>query len=127
MLFGLDWMDPNWLLSEFGGLFFWVSLAIIIVECGLFFPFLPGDSLLFAMGLFIAGGKIEIIPGGHVANLVFALVVLSLGGLRSATSSATRSAAGSAHPSTSGTDGSSSASTSTRPRRSSTRTATRPW
>ena len=79
MLFGLDWMDPNWLLSEFGGLFFWVSLAIIIVECGLFFPFLPGDSLLFAMGLFIAGGKIEIIPGGHAANLVFALVVLSLG------------------------------------------------
>jgi membrane-associated protein len=79
MLLGLDWMDPNWLLSEFGGLFFWVSLGIIVVECGLFFPFLPGDSLLFAMGLFIAGGKIEIIPGGHVANLVFALVVLSLG------------------------------------------------
>ena len=79
MLFGLDWMDPNWLLNEFGGLFFWVSLAIIVVECGLFFPFLPGDSLLFAIGLFIAGGKIEIIPGGHVANLVFALVVLSLG------------------------------------------------
>ena len=49
--------------------FFWVSLVIIVVECGLFFPFLPGDSLLFAMGLFIAGGKIEIIPGGHVANL----------------------------------------------------------
>jgi membrane-associated protein len=79
LLLGLDWMDPNWLLSEFGGLFFWVSLAIIIVECGLFFPFLPGDSLLFAMGLFIAGGKIEIIPGGHAANLVFALVVLSIG------------------------------------------------
>src|SRR5688572_986974 len=72
-------MDPEWLLSEFGGLFFWVSLVIIIVECGLFFPFLPGDSLLFAMGLFIAGGQIEIIPGGHAANLVFALVVLSIG------------------------------------------------
>jgi membrane-associated protein len=79
MLFGLTWMDPNWLLSEFGDQFFWVSLAIIVVECGLFFPFLPGDSLLFAIGLFIAGGQIEIIPGGHVANLVFALVVLSLG------------------------------------------------
>jgi membrane-associated protein len=79
LLLGLDWMDPNWLLSEFGGLFFWVSLVIIIVECGLFFPFLPGDSLLFAMGLFIAGGKIEIIPGGHAANLIFALVVLSVG------------------------------------------------
>ena len=27
---------------------------IIFVECGLFFPFLPGDTLLFAMGLFIS-------------------------------------------------------------------------
>ena len=30
--------------------FFWVSLVIIFVECGLFFPFLPGDTLLFAVG-----------------------------------------------------------------------------
>ena len=79
LLFGIKWMEPEWLLEQFGTSFFWVSLAIIVVECGLFFPFLPGDSLLFAMGLFIAGGKIEIIPGGHAANLVFALVVLSIG------------------------------------------------
>ena len=57
-------------------LFFWVCLLIIIVECGLFFPFLPGDTLLFAVGLFIAGGKIDIVPGGHATNLVFAIVVL---------------------------------------------------
>ncbi|KAA1422090.1 DedA family protein [Nocardioides humilatus] len=28
---------------------------MVFVECGLFFPFLPGDTLLFALGLFIAG------------------------------------------------------------------------
>ena len=47
LLLGMDWMDPNWLLDRFGGELFWLSLALIFVECGLFFPFLPGDSLLF--------------------------------------------------------------------------------
>ncbi len=79
MLFGIEWMDPEWLLNEFGASFFWVSLLIIVIECGLFFPFLPGDSLLFAMGLFIARGDISVVPGGEVANLLFALVVLSIG------------------------------------------------
>lgn len=80
LLFGIKWMEPEWLLEQFGTSFFWVSLAIIVIECGLFFPFLPGDSLLFAMGLFIAAGEIEIVAGGAVANLAFALLVLSLGG-----------------------------------------------
>ena len=53
LLLGLDWMDPNWLLERFGEQMFWVSMVIIFVECGLFFPILPGDSLLFAIGLFI--------------------------------------------------------------------------
>jgi membrane-associated protein len=79
LLFGIKWMEPEWLLEQFGTGFFWVSLAIIVIECGLFFPFLPGDSLLFAMGLFIAGGQIDVVPGGHVANLLFALAVLSVG------------------------------------------------
>jgi membrane-associated protein len=76
MLFGITWMDPNWLLDQFGTAFFWVSLGIIFVECGLFFPFLPGDTLLVAMGIFIAGEKISIVPGGPLVNLVFALLVL---------------------------------------------------
>ena len=80
MLFGITWMDPNWLLDQFGTAFFWVSLAIIFVECGLFFPFLPGDTLLVAMGLFIAGEKISIVPGGPLVNLFFALVVLTASG-----------------------------------------------
>ena len=56
MLFGIKWMDPDWLLAEFGSSLIWLSLVIIFIECGLFFPFLPGDTLLFALGLFIAGG-----------------------------------------------------------------------
>ncbi|MFM6851207.1 MAG: DedA family protein, partial [Terrabacter sp.] len=43
-------MDPNWLLQHYGQQFFWVSLAIVFIECGLLFPILPGDSLLFAVG-----------------------------------------------------------------------------
>jgi membrane-associated protein len=66
---GPDWMDPNWLLDTFGAQFFWVSVAIIFIECGLFFPLLPGDSLIFAIGIFIAGGKLDI-------NLGVAAVVL---------------------------------------------------
>ncbi|PUA79780.1 DedA family protein [Nocardioides currus] len=83
LLLGMDWMDPNWLLDQFGQTLFWLSLAIIFVECGLFFPFLPGDTLLFAMGLFIAGDKISIVPGHHSIDLVIAMVlfvVAAIGG-----------------------------------------------
>lgn len=54
LLLGITWMDPTWLLSQFGTAFFWISLVMVFVECGVLFPFLPGDTLLFAMGLFIA-------------------------------------------------------------------------
>ncbi len=66
---GPSWLDPNYLLAQFGTQLIWVSLAILFIECGLLFPFLPGDSLLFALGLFIAAGKLPI-------NLGLALVVL---------------------------------------------------
>jgi membrane-associated protein len=68
---GPDWMDPAWLLDKFGSQFFWVSTAIIFIECGLLFPILPGDSLLFAVGLFIANGTLKF-------NIVTACVVLAL-------------------------------------------------
>ena len=71
---GPDWMDPQWLLDRFGGQFFWVSVAIVFIECGLLFPILPGDSLLFAVGLFIARGDIDV-------NIVVACVILSAGGV----------------------------------------------
>ena len=57
---GPNWMDPNYLLAQYGTALIWVSLAIIFIECGLLFPILPGDSLLFAIGLFIATDKLPI-------------------------------------------------------------------
>ncbi len=78
LLLGMDWMDPVWLLDRFGEALFWLSLAIIFVECGLFFPFLPGDSLLFAMGLFIAGENVDVFPGPPGVDLVAALVLFTV-------------------------------------------------
>ncbi|HEX6916868.1 MAG TPA: VTT domain-containing protein [Phycicoccus sp.] len=66
---GPDWMDPQYLFDTYGTAFFWLSLVIVFVECGLFFPILPGDSLLFAIGVFIAGGELDI-------NLVVAMAAL---------------------------------------------------
>jgi len=59
-ILGPSWMDPNYLLAQYGTALIWVSLAIIFIECGLLFPILPGDSLLFAIGLFIATCKLPI-------------------------------------------------------------------
>jgi membrane-associated protein len=53
-MLGMDWMDPTWLFDHFHTQFIWVCLVIVFVECGLFFPFLPGDTLLFSVGLFIS-------------------------------------------------------------------------
>jgi len=70
MLLGIHWMDPQWWLDRFGTEFFWISLLIVFIECGLLFPILPGDSLLFAVGLFIAGDDISV-------SLPVAIVALS--------------------------------------------------
>jgi membrane-associated protein len=73
----MDWMDPSWLLDRFGEALFWISLGIIFIECGLFFPFLPGDTLLFAMGLFIATEQIDVFPGPEWVELVVALALFT--------------------------------------------------
>src|SRR3982751_2898818 len=76
MLFGVTWLDPDRMLDRFGTGFFWVSLAIIVIECGLFFPFLPGDTLLVAIGVFIAGEKLSVVPGPGLLDLLVACVLL---------------------------------------------------
>ena len=76
-LLGMDWMEPEYLLNRFGAELLWVSLLIIFVECGLFFPFLPGDTLLLSLGVFIATDDINIFPGGHLAEMAIALVLLT--------------------------------------------------
>lgn len=72
-------MDPEWLLAEFGSSLIWLSLVIVFVECGLFFPFLPGDTLLFALGLFIAGEQIHVLGvETPLVELVMAVVLLTV-------------------------------------------------
>jgi membrane-associated protein len=50
---GPDWLNADKLLQQLGPSAFWVSLVVIFVECGLFIFFMPGDSLLFTIGLAI--------------------------------------------------------------------------
>lgn len=69
-------MEPAWLLDRFGQQMFLVSLAIVFVECGLFFPFLPGDILLFFIGLFIK--RAEAGQAGLDINLWLACLLLSV-------------------------------------------------
>lgn len=76
MLFGIQWMDLGWWLENFGSVFFWVCLGILFVECGLLFPFLPGDTLLFSVGLFISTGELDVFPGNEFTELAIALVLM---------------------------------------------------
>ena len=55
-----NWMDPEYLLHWLGDWALWGTALVVFIECGLLFPILPGDSLLFAVGLFIAAGTISV-------------------------------------------------------------------
>jgi membrane-associated protein len=67
-----DWLDPQVILTSAGDIAFWVVVAIIFAECGILVGFfLPGDSLLFATGLFIASGYISM-------NIWLAALVLTI-------------------------------------------------
>ena len=56
---GPEWLQPTSILDRFGA---WAVVAVLVIlfaECGLLIGFfLPGDSLLFVTGLFIATGAI---------------------------------------------------------------------
>ncbi|NUR17293.1 MAG: DedA family protein [Dermatophilaceae bacterium] len=72
----IGWLDPATLLTRFGGAFLWISVVFVFIECGLLFPFLPGDSLLFATGLFIANGHLHL----PLALVLPALFLAAIGG-----------------------------------------------
>ena len=78
MLLGIPWMDPNWLLDHFGSEFVLVSLIIIFVECGLLFPFLPGDTLLVSIGLFLATDKLDLTQGPNVVGLLVGILMFTV-------------------------------------------------
>jgi membrane-associated protein len=48
-----SWLDPEYLIRASGPYALWVVAFIVFAECGLF-AILPGDSLLFTVGLFVA-------------------------------------------------------------------------
>jgi membrane-associated protein len=57
---GPQWLNPEYILSSFGGFALFVVCFIIFAECGLLVGFfLPGDSLLFTAGLFVATGALH--------------------------------------------------------------------
>jgi membrane-associated protein len=55
-----SWLDPEVILHSMGGWAVAVLCLIIFAECGLLIGFfMPGDSLLFTAGLFVATGAID--------------------------------------------------------------------
>ena len=78
MLLGIPWMDPNWLLDHFHTQFIVVSLIIIFIECGLLFPFLPGDTLLVSIGLFLATDKLDLTTGPNLVGLFIGIVLFTV-------------------------------------------------
>src|SRR6195952_5557886 len=65
-----SWMDPERLIQVFGPYALWGVAFVIFAECGLF-AILPGDSLLFTVGLLTAAGGIS-------PSMVVGCVVLTL-------------------------------------------------
>jgi membrane-associated protein len=65
-------LNPNDLLTKFGSIALIAVLAIIFTECGILLGLiLPGDSLLFITGMFIASGQIKV-------NIWVAIVLIAL-------------------------------------------------
>jgi len=72
-----SWLDPANIITALGNWALWGVAAIVMIEC-IFFPFLPGDSLLFTVGMFVALGTIHFGGLGSPAVLAVCIVVLIL-------------------------------------------------
>ena len=69
-----SWMDPERLVAAFGPYALWGVAFVIFAECGLF-AILPGDSLLFTVGIFTATGVVDHSMVFVCAVLTFAAVL----------------------------------------------------
>lgn len=75
-----SWLDPERIVQAAGPWALWVVALIIFAECGIF-SLLPGDSLLFTVGMLIAGvgtATPAIHYGSPERTLLFACVVLTV-------------------------------------------------
>ena len=74
-----EWLDPAKIIEWAGPATLWVVAFIIFAECGIF-SILPGDSLLFTVGMFMAvktaSGDRVISYGGSVGTTM--LVVFTV-------------------------------------------------
>jgi membrane-associated protein len=77
---GPEWLDPQ-NLDRFGTAALWIAIGIVFAETGLLIGFfLPGDSLLFMVGLFVATGIISVPLGVACALLTAAAMAGSFVG-----------------------------------------------
>lgn len=75
-----SWLNAERIIELAGPWALWVVAVIIFTECGLF-SLLPGDSLLFTVGMLIAGVGTQspaISLGSPVTTLLISCVVLSV-------------------------------------------------
>ena len=72
-LFLPTWLDPEYIITSLGNWALWGVALILFIECAIF-PILPGDSLLFAVGMFTAMGTIAF--GGLWSTIITVFVVL---------------------------------------------------
>lgn len=57
---GPDFLDPDHLIRSFGTAALIGIVAVVFIETGLLFPFLPGDSLLFTAGALVAQDQLQL-------------------------------------------------------------------
>lgn len=72
-----DWLDPEFIIQSLGNWALWGVALIVFAECGLF-SILPGDSLLFTVGMFVALGSITFGDLSSPMVLLVACVVLTI-------------------------------------------------
>jgi membrane-associated protein len=59
-VFGISWLDPHALIAQYSNIAVFIACAIVYVETGLLVGFfLPGDSLLFVLGVFLASPQAQ--------------------------------------------------------------------
>ncbi len=78
------WLDPQYIIQTLGNGALWAVCAILFLECAIF-PVLPGDSLLFTVGMFTAMTPASIHFGGMSKPMVYVvscllMTVFAIGG-----------------------------------------------